>query len=733
MQFFEPDVVVESEPGLATSIGYAALDEDHVERQLLSLDALFSSEGESRPKFHFGLSVRDAYEDIYRTQRQFVLRDAPPAMIFNETKFSPIVEAVFGAFPTEERAQVFRETFVDVFRPEKADLTVEHWFKYFSDGAISPFVPTNHKIEVDPRGLRELSFFIFDHTKPADLIDYWNKRLFEAHVYPVPVCWLEDIAPTMADMIKRNHRPIPNNPSGTKFHGVLYFGRSLKKETVTELTRKYLSDCPDDAFYMGRVWHPIVSTNHRGPTCERHAVNVDSATFDAEITEGRAVRFNTLAPDFAHRYGGGLYQWANVVNLRSFSGDPWALTYPSNLEDRSTPRLFRNPWQRPVVTREGWVLGQQYKGSQEWIELSDGPSAIAEWLKRKDIKAELSSAGRIAKQMLESLGSLWATHVIAHREIISLLNSMAAQEIVRGAADEATRRQFEGRTVLAGRWKSLVKRLPRLKLDDFIKLSILKLGLGVDCPNCTHSNWYGLNDVDYEVTCERCLKAFQFPQGNTSARWKYRVTGPFSVPNFSGGAYAVALTLHVFYMRILGSSDTEMTYATGLNLAHKDFEKEIDFAFWYSRRPITGQRSEPRFVFGEAKSFAEEAITDDEIEALKKVSRVLPGAIVVVSVMKMAFSKNEKARLAELTKWGWERVDGRHRAQVLLLTGVELFADFTVRAAWDDAGEPYSKDTDYSIFNDLDEFARATQKIHLGLDYDDEIKKKRKPANKKRR
>ncbi len=232
-----------------------------------------------------------------------------------------------------------------------------------------------------------------------------------------------------------------------------------------------------------------------------------------------------------------------------------------------------------------------------------------------------------------------------------------------------------------------------------------------------------MDGVDYEVTCERCLKAFQFPQGDTSARWKYRVTGPFSVPNFAEGAYAVALTLNVFNMKIRGGGDTELTFSTGLDLVHKDFKREIDFAIWYSEQPILGQRLEPRFVFGEAKSFAEEAITDREIETLKRVSKGVPGAIVVVSVMKMAFSENEKARLAELTKWGWELVNGRPRAQVLLLTGVELFADFSVEKAWEEAGDPYPKDDSHWIFRDLDEFARATQKIHLDLDYYDALKK----------
>ena len=124
MDFFEPDVLVEAQPGLAESIGYGALDESDFDRQLLSLDELFSSEGEYPPRFQFGLSLRDAYRDIFRTERQFVLRDAPLALIFNETGLSPLVETVFGTFPTEDNAQSFRDDFVSVFPPEEIDPTV---------------------------------------------------------------------------------------------------------------------------------------------------------------------------------------------------------------------------------------------------------------------------------------------------------------------------------------------------------------------------------------------------------------------------------------------------------------------------------------------------------------------------------------------------------------------------------------------------------------------------------
>jgi hypothetical protein len=93
-----------------------------------------------------------------------------------------------------------------------------------------------------------------------------------------------------------------------------------------------------------------------------------------------------------------------------------------------------------------------------------------------------------------------------------------------------------------------------------------------------------------------------------------------------------------------------------------------------------------------------------------------PGVILIVSVMKRAFSDGEKAMLADLVQWSWDRSGDGPRAHVLLMTGVELFARHHVEQAWKEAGTPYSDKADYHTFADLREFAYATQRIHLGLD-----------------
>lgn len=717
MSFFEPDILVEAEDGLAESIGYGSLAEgkygSRMETQLLSLDELFSSPDAHRPKLQVGLSIMDVYRDLYESERKFALRDAPEALIFNENKYSKLVEVVFGAFPKDEGARQFFRAYVDVFNPKSADVSPEHWFELFEKGAISPFVPTNHQLEITPRSGTKLSFFIFDHRNNADLIDYWNKRLFEQPVYPIPLCWMERLGPTIANAIRRNNRPIPNNPQGLKFHSTVYLGRSISDKTISGLYENYFSDLPERSLIRGGIWHPRIETNSMMQQNDRHAVSVESKSIDATLDEERALTFETLHPAFASRFGSGKNRWVNVVNLRSYSCDHLALSFPTNLENRSNPRLFTNLRERPIVSREGWVLGQKHKNHRKWLRLVDGQTAISEWLEQHAIKAIPSNAGRIARQLIDSLGNLWATHLIADKDTLELLDKMA---------------RSESRTTPYHRWEQLIRKrgedsLSDLSIEEFTKRGALKLGLEVECTSCDHANWYGLDQVDYEVRCERCQQMFRYPQGTNRVPWRYRIAGPFSVPRFAEGAYNVALTLNMFRDKLNSSMDTEFTYATGTELKHDKFEREIDFSFWIGDGATFGQRSEPRFVIGEAKSFASEAITKRDIDSLKMVASAVPGTTIVVSVLKEDYSEHETELLRDLVRWGWKFKNGTHRAQTIILTGREVFSDFSVGSVWKDAGPPYEKFDEFHTFQNLDSFAYATQKIYTGLDFFEERRK----------
>jgi hypothetical protein len=121
-------------------------------------------------------------------------------------------------------------------------------------------------------------------------------------------------------------------------------------------------------------------------------------------------------------------------------------------------------------------------------------------------------------------------------------------------------------------------RLPEAKLDDFTSKNVIRLGLETDCPHCQAKNWTGLETVDYQITCARCLKAYPFPQAHLkdhNRNWSYRVVGPFSIPDYGRGSYAALLALRV--LNGFASSLDEMTFATAMTLSFEGRHVEVDF------------------------------------------------------------------------------------------------------------------------------------------------------------
>jgi hypothetical protein len=134
----------------------------------------------------------------------------------------------------------------------------------------------------------------------------------------------------------------------------------------------------------------------------------------------------------------------------------------------------------------------------------------------------------------------------------------------------------------------------------------------------------------------------------------------------------------------LGSGDTKLTYATGLNFGiEKEKPFEVDLTFWYQRGDILDHAEEPVLVFGEAKSFAVGSFEAKDIMRMRKLAEKFPGAFLVFAMLKDALAEHEKAEIAALATWGREQLDdGRPRAPVIVLTGTELFSEWRVEQTW---------------------------------------------------
>ena len=82
--------------------------------------------------------------------------------------------------------------------------------------------------------------------------------------------------------------------------------------------------------------------------------------------------------------------------------------------------------------------------------------------------------------------------------------------------------------------------------EYLLSKGIFKLGLRVQCTHCLRRSWFALPNVRDSLACPRCLNAFPAVGNIDSSTWSYKTTGPFSVPGYADGAYAVLLTLDMF-------------------------------------------------------------------------------------------------------------------------------------------------------------------------------------------
>ena len=715
LRFFEPDVLVEASPGLAKRLGYQKGDSTGLYKHVISLSDFTKGQAPGRPELEFGLNAFDIYRHLYATEYQFVQRNERPFAFFESSRQNQaFFEAAFGVFPEERRLQYIKKGYIDTFKPTKMSTTYESVNKIYTEKIITPFQVNRKDIKLDYYDRNHPVIFIVDQRKTTDLIDLWNIRQFKNDVLPIEVGSLPGTHEFIKEFILKNHRPLPNNPHGIMIRTTLEFARSISEDCAKEIKKLFFSDLPDGS-YISKNWYTDIWHHYTDEDMALRPSKVRLTAATSTLTlpvseEDQSIRFETLYPEFAEEYGNSA-RWANVLTLDSYGAQPdLALVFPSNHKDLNFPRLgVGDPI---IVSREGFIMLQESKKLGGYLKLENGTDAIMGWLKHRGIPASQSDAGRTTDQIIISAGRLHNMGFFADAETLQTLNKMAASE---------------NKTESVEQWKGIIqrcknkRRMRRIELKDFTRANILRLGLTVRCSHCQKSNWYGLHDLNYRLSCQRCLQTFDFPQGSfnfNNSPWRYRVIGPFSVPDYAGGGYATALTMRLF-AHLLGSAhDCGITYTTGIEFTIEKKKSEIDFAVWFQRRRIMGENKEPLLIFGESKSFAEKAFKDKDILTLKTIGKTFPRAFLTVSTLKEELSAEEKERIRKLAIWGRTPDPfGQPRSPVIVLTGTELFADWRVGKEWEKRGGKHAKlAAQLSIhFDNLWNLADATQQLYLDL------------------
>jgi hypothetical protein len=726
IRFFEPDVFVETEAGLAKEAGIADTKDSFSERVVSLKQFLRGEDKRRRSDFVFGLSAIDIYEDLYQEEFKFASRKPRKVAVFQDA--DPYCEAVFGDFPHTKRLRYLRKAYVDVCEPQVFPATPATCLKLIKDGHFfTPLRAGLYKIDVNFENRDDPTIFVFDPTKTVDLIDFWNLRQFRSNVLPINIHWLGQFADMARKVVTNNHRPLPGNKHGVMIDTTLEFGRSISKATKDAVTAAHFKNLPAGSLSLKDWYDPIWRTDWRGGGIQprRAKLVADKVEIEEAVDERQpTLRFPSPEPRFASKYSfaNNRARWVNIIKFSDYIGSPsFALTFPPNFKGEEFPKLDFG--EVSLATREGIVLFRQFKLRSASLRLLSQQNAVIEWLKSRGVDAKPSSSGRNAEQVLRSVRGARGASLLADEGTIRLLDKMA--KTIQREPDGATA-QYPDRTASIAEWKEVLGRrsksslFSRAKLDDFTKNNVMRVGLSLSCPNCAKENWYSLSDVDYDVTCERCLNRFSFPQTGmkyNEGDWRYRVLGPFSVPEYADGAYATVLTLRLF-SNTLNVSHTPTTFATGLDIVHGTSKFEIDFAGWYSEGTKFWVDPSPVVVFGEAKSFGADVFKERDVQRLKSIAEVIPGSYVVLSAMKKQLSDGEKSRIRKLAEWGRvPQKNGEPRAMVIVLTGTELFADHRLKRTWEETGGAHANMVKHpsTHIDDLWTLADVTQQLYLDL------------------
>ena len=732
INFFEPDGFIETQEGLADRIGLPRGELAFNQPRVVPLDAFFQAREHGERGVPLGTESFHIYKNLYEREFKFVPRDEHRvAIIEAEPAIAPFIEASFGGFPTTGPLAVLSRAYVDAFSPILLKANAENWVKVIKEGFRLPLYFTREGLKRDPEGWSQPTLFVVDPESTYDLIDLWNIRQFHSQVLVINFRWFLEIKDFIVEFVKANYRPLPGNSHGVMIHPTIQFGRSISKDLAEAAAKDAgLAELSGIRWLVGS-YDSIWETDRDDHVSRPQRARISAASTELELAvsaDGPDLncRFVSLSPEFAPSFGGGPARWVNVLNLRGYgdgTAGTLALTLPSSFTDEQAHRLRLG--EPTIVSREGFVLPQKFKEHREYFRLMTGKEAVIDWMGRHGVIAEASDAGRIADQVLMSLEGFLRAGLIADRDTIRLLDEMSKS--VRKYRD-GTLEEFADRSVEVKRWKDLVERRAnthrghRVTLDDFIRANVFRLGLVLECAHCTKKNWFGIENLREQLTCERCLKSYTFPQGSLNfdrTPWQYRVVGPYSIPNYAEGAYSTVLALRVFAKGLGSLLDTNLTYSTGLKFKMVDANPfEIDFTFWYQRHEMFDLTEEPVLVFGEAKSFAVEAFKQDDFARMWKLAKNFPGAFLVFATLKDELNEVEKGEIGRLATWGRERLpDHRPRAPVIVLTGVELFSDWYIEQSWKDLGGLRAKfvDPGYVRLDNLWTLAELTQQIYLGL------------------
>lgn len=183
VDFFEPDVLVESEPGMADKLGWNAGPSYLRMPRIVPIDQFYEVDYRNVVQFAAGIDILEVMAELYDTEFRFERRHKQPFAKFDDAPGDAFFDVVGGRYPADEPLRYITENYEEVFSSETLAPNVSSALRHLREGLFGPLWITRHDLKESlGRGLRDETFYVFDPANPGDVTDYWNFRLVERGV-----------------------------------------------------------------------------------------------------------------------------------------------------------------------------------------------------------------------------------------------------------------------------------------------------------------------------------------------------------------------------------------------------------------------------------------------------------------------------------------------------------------------------------------------------------------------
>lgn len=642
---FDPDVIV---PPAGIDIGNTFLG-----RHVTTYDRIVGQESSEFKEYGVGWLdvVRSFFNREFKFLRTVPIRLAIPNIPEENGIFWDIV---VGRLPLAE----VEAELVEFAKAERPDVNFDSLIDLLPGGFLLPKDLLADGVSSSIGAELGAHVFVLRPDEWLDLLDLWNYRALGVRLLPVPgMTFVEPLLGKLTNWISARTGGTPERLA------ILMRSRSVSEESFDSFVAQIRASAgpiegPLCVVRQSPIpyWSTWKGQKSGSAPPKLRAGSCWQELRPVEAQWGISSELQPIAPEFIDLSDSGRRApFAVDVELHHFGSDPrLARVIPSG-DWMLTSRIHTLIGGAGRQTDQGLTIFGSHGRHHVTIDLPTSDAVITAWLDALGVKAEPSTEGRLATNMLSRLG-LHDLHLIASRELTQLIREKAGapSPVHHQTLFQIAQRETQAPGTPTG-W------LSRLVTDQ-----VIQLGMQIKCPECHQKPWYTLDRFSYSLKCPFCHSAIHFPQHDPPKGWAYRFLGPFDVKDSAVASTCVLLT----YRLLSGMADDHdgITASLGLNLEINGASYELDLLALVK---LTHNREAPTIILGECK--AGRKIADKDVDRMEALSRNFPDALLLFATIEDGFDEESVARLTRLVqRLGEDGQTSRH-ARVLVLGGEELF------------------------------------------------------------